>query len=334
MSTTETYRRFVEIADASTIARVDAATGRVNGVKLLGPKSKNGREYTDQAMREATPLYKGRKVYLNHPRRKDVGEDRLFQDWVGEIVNPRYVPGEGIYGDIVLRKESPHYAAIIEAASKFANNFGCSHVANGDSSFRNGVEVVSRITEVQSVDLVTEPATCDGLYESASTIFSTSAPYADCTSKPLDTLHNDFDRWMIDCLYHVTLAYRDGRSEPLSDLSARLRVLANEISWFSSRPFFGDGSDARVAAMRTIVYSLEDVLVNPTQPGAIATAERWLDALAHLLHDEPGRTPDHIQPTPQADGLDGSGNGTPGGNDGGLYSDPNYESRWQQRRPK
>lgn len=320
MSSAETYQQFVEAACISAVARVDAENGRVNGVKLLGGKSVNGREYTDDAMRNAVSLYNGRKVYLNHPKRSEVGEDRPFQDWVGVIENARYRP-DGIYGDLVLRKESPHYPAIIEAATTFASSFGCSHCANGESTFRNGVEVVYRITEVQSVDLVTEPATCDGLYESAVTN-PVKSPYADPVHKPVDVLHDEFDVLMIDILREVTLATHDGRHEPLSELSARLHVLANELAWFNGRSPAADDTDQRIAAMRDLVYRLDNVLTNPTQPGAIELVERELNALADLLHGEPGRDDSHIQPERQPDGLDGSGMG------GSDVADPNYESRF------
>lgn len=144
---------------------VDADAGIIRGVKLLGYKSKNGRRYTNEAVKKAVPLYDGAKVYVNHPRRSDAGEDRPFQDWVGTVENPAE-RSDGIYGDIKLRKESTHYRGIIEAAKRFPKDVGFSHVAEGDSSVVSDTEIVESINEVFSVDLVTEPATTRGFFES------------------------------------------------------------------------------------------------------------------------------------------------------------------------
>jgi hypothetical protein len=319
----DTHRHFT-VTTESAVARVDCDSGYVYGVKLLGPKSKNGRVYLPEAMREATPLYNGRKVFLNHPKRNEAGEDRSIQDWVGVIKNACYKPDEGIFGDIVLRKQSPHYAAIIEAATTFANSFGCSHVADGDSAFRNGVEVVHRITDVRSVDLVCEPATTQGLFES--TIFGQGAPYGDATCQPVNTLHDDFDRLMIDILGQVTMATHDGQHKPLSELSARLHVLTNELSWFNSRSISGGDADNRISAMRELVYRLDAVLVDPTQPGAIEKVEAELTTLANLLHGEPNPPSDTLPPVsgdsgdPRYDEFDWS-------NGSGL-SDPGFPGRF------
>ncbi len=158
-----TKKRFTELA--STKGRVDTDAGMVYGVKLLGRSSKNGREYSEQAMRNAVPLYDGKKVYLNHPESSQLGEDRKFQDWVGVIESPRYESG-AIFGNIRLRKASSHYAEVIEAAADFGTSFGMSHVADGESHMDRGTEIVEAITDVYSVDLVTNPATTGGLFES------------------------------------------------------------------------------------------------------------------------------------------------------------------------
>ena len=150
--------------------RIDLEEGIIRDVKILGAQSANGREYTAQAMRAAIPEYEGVKVFLNHPKRADMNEDRAFGDWVGILENVRYRGAEsreklpGIYGDLRLRKEGKHYAEIIAAAMDFSQSFGLSHVADGDSIVVNGLEVVESITAVHSVDIVCSPATNNGLF--------------------------------------------------------------------------------------------------------------------------------------------------------------------------
>jgi hypothetical protein len=115
-------------------------------------------------MREAAPTYRGKKVFLDHPDRENIGADRKFRDWVGVVENAEF-RGDGIYGDIRLRTQSEHFQALLEAAESFDGFFGMSHVADGESRFEHGDEIIEAITDVFSVDIVTEPATAAGLFE-------------------------------------------------------------------------------------------------------------------------------------------------------------------------
>jgi hypothetical protein len=158
-----TLTRFSE--RTASRGRVDREGGAIRGVKLLGTKSANDREYTQAALRNAVKLYDGKKVYLDHPDRERMGTERKFRDWVGVIENPQY-RSDGIYADIRLRKQSPLFAEVIEAAESFDGFFGMSHVAAGRSRLENGTEIVEEIGDVFSVDIVTDPATNAGLFES------------------------------------------------------------------------------------------------------------------------------------------------------------------------
>jgi hypothetical protein len=153
-----------------TIAAASVQDGVIRSAKLLGHKSRNGRRYEAKALESARELYEGRKVYVNHPARDDAG-DRPFEDWAGVIENVRYKKGDGLYGDVVLRQESAHFKGIVEAATnpKFSKSCGFSHVADGESHFDGDTEIVESIKEVFSVDLVTDPATTRGMYESKQT---------------------------------------------------------------------------------------------------------------------------------------------------------------------
>src|SRR5688572_13037016 len=92
---------------------LDPERGIIRGAKLLGARSKNGRRYTDDAMREAVPKYEGAKVFYDHPASAELNEDRSLRDWVGVIHNPRY-ESSAIYGDIHLRMKSPLFDEITE----------------------------------------------------------------------------------------------------------------------------------------------------------------------------------------------------------------------------
>lgn len=147
-----------------TRGEVDRAAGVIRGVKLLGQKSRNKRRYTADAMAEATAKYEGVKVYMGHPEPGSIGEERQWRDWAGVVENARFERG-AIFGDIRLRKKSPHYEEILEAAEEFGRQFGMSHVADGKVTNYHGEEVIESISEVFSVDLVLDPATTAGLFE-------------------------------------------------------------------------------------------------------------------------------------------------------------------------
>lgn len=149
-------------------ARVDREAGIIRGVKILGEFSRNGRRYTPEAMQQAERLYEGAKLYVNHQDRQDVerGADRKFEDFAGVFENVRYKEGEGLFGDERVCKTHEHFERILEAAESFPKAVGHSHVVDAQFRDSNGTELVESIQEVFSVDLVTDPATTTGMFES------------------------------------------------------------------------------------------------------------------------------------------------------------------------
>ena len=145
---------------------VDAEAGVLRGVKLLGMESKNNRRYKREGMQKAASLYEGVKIYVDHPTPGEIGNDRRIKDWAGVITQARF-ESNGIYGDIKLRKESEHFRGILEAATEFPKAIGFSHVADGDSDYEGDTEIVESIKKVFSVDLVADPATTHGFFESS-----------------------------------------------------------------------------------------------------------------------------------------------------------------------
>ena len=75
---------FQERASAAAAGRVDRATGRIHGVKLLGRISKKGREYSDQALHDVAKLAEGVSVNVDHV---EPGTRRSLRDRIGHIEN-------------------------------------------------------------------------------------------------------------------------------------------------------------------------------------------------------------------------------------------------------
>jgi len=156
--------------------RIDTEAGVIYGVKVLGPKSRNGRIYEDAAIRRAVPMYEGVTVNLNHQRIESGSRavpDRQIQDRWGVLRNARYAEGS-VYADLHYLKNHPMTPQLIEAADRFPDTFGLSHDAAGDEQVIDGERRVIELFEIRSVDVVAEPATNNGLFECCRPSCSTS----------------------------------------------------------------------------------------------------------------------------------------------------------------
>lgn len=145
----------------STPKKVDPATGMLEGVKLLGWESKNKRKYPRAVIERFIDRYKDRASYYAHG-----SGERHFDDLAGNIRNPR-IEADGLYGDVQVLMKDSRSAKLFEVAASMPHRIGMSHVAVGDGHRdSDGVLVVDTIDEVISIDIVTDPATTNGLFES------------------------------------------------------------------------------------------------------------------------------------------------------------------------
>ena len=146
-------------------SRAPVVGGIIKGVKIIGCKSRNGRTYPQAVLRAAKPLYENAPVYLFHPSESEKRRgSRQLPDHIGSLTNIRERGNngsiEGLYGDLVLRQSHPMTGVICESDGR---NFGLSHNANVEMN-DDKREVLS-IVEVNSVDLVDNPATNQNLFE-------------------------------------------------------------------------------------------------------------------------------------------------------------------------
>lgn len=145
-------------------SKIDAEKGILYGVKLLGKSSKNGREYTDKALKDAAKLYESLGIDLDHNKSKN---DRSLRDLIGlRPRNVKVVPNDGVYGDIHLLLSDPVAQKLLEAADRDPAIFGVSHEADLGGKKDKGKIVVESVTKVHSLDLVRHPATTNGAFES------------------------------------------------------------------------------------------------------------------------------------------------------------------------
>jgi hypothetical protein len=164
-----------EFCDSRGVAlRVDRASGVVRGIKVLGLHSRNGREYLPEALSRAVALYEGAKVNVNHPKGHPLAP-RDYQERIGVIRNVQHRTGDGLFADLHFNPK--HYLAeqLSWDAEHAPENVGFSHNVQARTSRRGETTLVEEIVQVHSVDLVADPATTRGLFESTELISAAPA---------------------------------------------------------------------------------------------------------------------------------------------------------------
>lgn len=148
--------------------RVDRANGVIRGIKILGPHSRNGRDYLPDALTRAVSLYEGAKVNVNHPKGHPLAP-RDYQERMGVIRNVSHREGEGLFGDFHFNPK--HYLSeqLMWDAEHAPESVGFSHNVQARTRRQGERTVIDEIVQVHSVDLVADPATTRGLFEDFST---------------------------------------------------------------------------------------------------------------------------------------------------------------------
>ena len=159
---TEILQEFCDWRGASM--RLDRPGGVIRGVKILGLESRNGRSYLPEALAQAAPLYEDAKVNVNHPKNSP-GSPRDYQDRIGVIRNVAPRP-DGLFADFHFNPKHQLAEQFLWDAEHAPENVGFSHNVEARTARRGDRVVVEAITRVQSVDLVADPATTRGLFES------------------------------------------------------------------------------------------------------------------------------------------------------------------------
>lgn len=169
--------------------KIDKDSGSIQGVKILGSTSKNGRIYSPQALNDAATLYEGVRVYDGHDTRK-------YSDCVGKVHNASVV-GDSVYGDLSLKKSHALYEVIMEDAENAPDNLALSHeVMSGDYEFTviSEGKRIDSITKVDAVAIVVDGGTCSSLLEEnipvadIKTVEQLKEAYPELISKVMDGL--------------------------------------------------------------------------------------------------------------------------------------------------
>lgn len=156
-----------ETVDAfEAIGGTDAEAGIIRGVKLLGLRSRNKRNYdTPGVRRDAASKFVGTPVFFNHPN--DPSSARSYADKFGVVESYEYRPGAGHFGDIKVNLKHSLAEQFLYDVTHMPRTLGMSingRVKQG-SRGADGDVVVEGLDQIRSVDIVTRPATTDGIFE-------------------------------------------------------------------------------------------------------------------------------------------------------------------------
>jgi hypothetical protein len=214
----ELLQEFVDCRSQSL--RVDRAAGVIRGVKLLGLRSRNGRRYQEKALAEAVSLYEGAKVNVNHPKGHPLSP-RDYQDRLGVIRGVEYRTGDGLFGDLHFNPKHALSEQLAWDAEHAAQNVGLSHNVMARTNRQGDETVVEAITNVQSIDLVADPASTQGLFEQSAPAESTEIGRKDPVPISWDALTIEQpELHRPDLLEELTQAQARELSEARSQLDA------------------------------------------------------------------------------------------------------------------
>lgn len=165
--TTTTTSDVIETEDAFEAIGTKTEAPIIPGVKLLGLRSRNKKNYDTKGARESgIRLMEGVQVYIDHPDRID--KPRSYRDKFGHIKNVRYEPGKGHFGDLHYNPKHPSAEQFLWDVQNSPNTQGLS--INAKAKFGRtdnaGDVIVESLEVVRSVDIVAKPATNSGIFES------------------------------------------------------------------------------------------------------------------------------------------------------------------------
>ncbi len=144
----------------------DSDSGLISGVKILGLTSRNGRVYPPEVLREAAPLYEGAKVNVNHVSKEAARLPRDYRDRIGTVSNVVFKENSGLFADFHYNPNHAQAKQLLWDAHNAPGNVGFSHCVEAVYHQENDMTIIDKIVRVISVDLVADPATTNGLFES------------------------------------------------------------------------------------------------------------------------------------------------------------------------
>jgi hypothetical protein len=168
-------REFIEQLPGLSFGRINKDSCRISGVSILRETSKNnslggkGRRYSEAAMESVARLVNNVKAYADHAGNRQLEATRgvrSVRDLIGYFTGGR-VDGSKVTADLNYLESAKDW--IEPLVEKMADKVGMSVWAFGPSRLdrQTREELVEDISTLKSVDLVSEPGSTTGLFESS-----------------------------------------------------------------------------------------------------------------------------------------------------------------------
>lgn len=151
--------------------QVDREQGVIRDVKICGRRSRNGRHYSDQALQQVMQEAEGSRVYVDHDSPQEgVVHRRSLRDRFG-VLKGTYMRDDGVYArELRYNPEQSLTEQVLWEAENNPGTFGLSiNVRRARLRKTKEGDVVESFEKLRSVDIVSEPATTNGLFESVET---------------------------------------------------------------------------------------------------------------------------------------------------------------------
>ncbi|MEM8864183.1 MAG: hypothetical protein AAGF31_01400 [Planctomycetota bacterium] len=265
-SPAEELQEYVDSRHATV--RLDKASSVLQGVKLLGLASRNGRQYRETALRKAIHLYEGAKVNVNHPA-GDPLSPRDYRDRIGVIRGVKHRPGEGLFGALHFNPKHPLAEQLVWDAEHAPENVGFSHNVMARTVRKGQAVVVESIEKVRSVDLVADPATTSDLFEQA-----------ESTASQQGRTNTDWDRLT---LHELQLHRPDLFAELAEAHQAELAEKQQQIDHLSER----EATAIRERRITELLIEHDLPLPRTADPSAaLLTSKAFLESLVAAPDDE------------------------------------------------
>jgi hypothetical protein len=262
--------------------RVDREAGVIRGVKLLGLASRNGRRYREEALVNAVRLYEGAKVNINHPKGNPLSP-RDYQDRLGVVRGVQFRTGEGLFGDLHFNPKHALSEQLVWDAEHAPQNVGMSHNVLARTSRSGDETVVETITKVQSIDLVADPATTNGLYEHAEsqeTRDKNQEPEDEVVTRARDTRSSTLDSLTLEQL-------REHRPDLIAELERACGVQLDEARNRLDAMLIEDEAARRRQRIEQLLehYDLPLPSASTTGPSRLVSAQ-FIETLMRADSDE------------------------------------------------
>lgn len=294
--------------------QVDEKTRLVKNVALVGAESKNGYRYSEAALRQASTLYGGKPVFLDHGSAEQPHE-RSTRDLAGSIVVARF-EGQRVRGDIqVLDTEAGR--TFLALAGAAVPGVGMSHVVMARKS-KDG-KTVEAVDDVVSVDAVTFPAT--------TSTFKESAPPTEEPEMTLETLrkeHGDL----------IAQAEKAAADKAVADLQTKLKAQESTADAAAQKQQQEAAIEkAKADAIKAEAKRQSDIRAVCEQAGLPKLAEQYCADPKFTLADVNAGLVEALCKKNKAPAGDAGGDAPPEGTAAGGDADAKFKKEYAQHRP-